>query len=142
VDRSELIRKTTHDHFRKPVTWIVIVILIVMLILGNIRTALIIASVIPLSLLFTLSMMYLLKIDANLMSLGALDFGIIIDGGMIVAEYIALMLNRNSRILGQITGSDRKFVTDNITIEGASKMMNSAIFGKSLFSSFLSQFSR
>ncbi|HOM62548.1 MAG TPA: CusA/CzcA family heavy metal efflux RND transporter [Dysgonamonadaceae bacterium] len=130
VDRSELIRKTTLTIFENLLLGIVIVILIVMLILGNIRTALIIASVIPLSLLFTLSMMYLLKIDANLMSLGALDFGIIIDGGVIVAEYIALMLNRNSRILGQITGSDRKFVTDNITIEGASKMMNSAIFGQ------------
>ena len=130
VDRSELIRKTTMTIFENLILGIVIVILIVMLILGNMRTALIIASVIPLSLLFTLSMMYLLKIDANLMSLGALDFGIIIDGGVIVAEFIALMLNKNGRLLSQITGSDRKFVTDNITIEGASKMMNSAIFGQ------------
>ncbi|MDN5306454.1 MAG: heavy metal efflux system protein, partial [Bacteroidota bacterium] len=65
VDRSELIRKTTLTIFENLLLGIVIVILIVMLILGNIRTALIIASVIPLSLLFTLSMMYLLKIDAN-----------------------------------------------------------------------------
>lgn len=130
VDRSELIKKTTMTIFENLILGIVIVILIVMLILGNIRTALIIASIIPLSLLFTLSMMYLLKIDANLMSLGALDFGIIIDGGVIVAEFIALMLTKNGRLLSQITGSDRKFVTDNITIEGASKMMNSAIFGQ------------
>lgn len=130
IDRSELIHKTTFTILENLIIGISIVILIVILILGNIRTALIIASIIPLSLFFTLSMMYLMNIDANLMSLGALDFGIIIDGGVIVAEFIALMLNRNHRILYQIMGEDRKHMIDKITSEGASKMMNSAIFGQ------------
>ena len=69
-----------------------IVVLIVILLLGNVRSALVIASMIPLALLFTLSMMYIFKVDANLMSLGALDFGIIIDGAVIIVEFIALRI--------------------------------------------------
>lgn len=130
VDRSELIHKTTFTIMENLIIGIIIVIVIVMLILGNVRTALIIASIIPLSLLFTLSMMYLFNIDANLMSLGALDFGIIIDGGVIVAEFIALQLNKNFNILNLISGDDRKHMIDKITMGGASKMMNSAIFGQ------------
>ncbi|HBU45265.1 MAG TPA: CusA/CzcA family heavy metal efflux RND transporter, partial [Porphyromonadaceae bacterium] len=76
VDRSELIGRTTMTVFENLLFGCVIVILVVLLILGNLRTAMIIASIIPLSLLFTLSLMYIFGIDANLMSLGALDFGI------------------------------------------------------------------
>ncbi len=130
VDRSELIGRTTFTIIENLLIGIAIVILTVMVILGNIRTALIIASIIPLSLLFTLSMMYLFNIDANLMSLGALDFGIIIDGGVIVAEFIALQLNNNYSMLRQIPNSQRRSWLDKITINGASKMMNSAIFGQ------------
>ncbi len=53
---------------------------------------LVIASLIPLALLFTISLMYILGIDANLMSLGALDFGIIIDGAVIIVEFIAIQI--------------------------------------------------
>ena len=130
VDRSELIGRTTFTIFENLIIGILIVILIVMLILGNIRTALIIASVIPLSLLFTLSMMYLFRIDANLMSLGALDFGIIIDGGVIVAEFVALQLNRNYGMLRQLPAGQRYPFINKITMEATSKMMNSAIFGQ------------
>ena len=62
------------------------------LLLGNVRSALVIASMIPLALLFTISMMYIFGIDANLMSLGALDFGIIIDGAVIIVEFIAIQI--------------------------------------------------
>jgi len=130
VDRSELIGRTTMTVFENLLFGCVIVILVVLLILGNLRTAMIIASIIPLSLLFTLSLMYIFGIDANLMSLGALDFGIIIDGGVIIAEFIALSLNNHYDDANRLHGQERKDYIDEITINGASKMMNSAIFGQ------------
>ena len=62
------------------------------LLLGNIRSGLVVASVIPLSLLFAISLMSIFNIDANLMSLGAIDFGIIIDGAVIIVEYITFRI--------------------------------------------------
>lgn len=64
----------------------VLVIVILFLFLGNIRAALITALVIPLSMLFTFSGMVQQKVSANLMSLGALDFGIIVDGAVVIVE--------------------------------------------------------
>jgi len=78
LERSELIGKTTATVFENLLVGCLIVFLVVLLLLGNLRSALVISSMIPLALLFTLSMMYIFGIDANLMSLGALDFGIII----------------------------------------------------------------
>ena len=69
-----------------------IVIFVVVLLLGNLRSGLVVASVIPMCLLFALSLMYIFGVDANLMSLGAIDFGIIIDGAVIIVEYIAFKI--------------------------------------------------
>jgi heavy metal efflux system protein len=108
----------------------IIVMLTVILLLGNLRSALVIASMIPLALLFTVGMMYLFGIDANLMSLGALDFGIIIDGSVIIVEFIAIQMTlRNSMIL-ESQGDERQTIMDKIAFNGAAKMMKSAIFGQ------------
>ena len=85
---------------------------------------------IPLALLFTLSMMYIFGIDANLMSLGALDFGIIIDGAVIIVEYIAIRITLKRKEFDAVAGEERQLLIDKITYKGASKMMNSAIFGQ------------
>jgi cobalt-zinc-cadmium resistance protein CzcA len=130
LERSELISKTTFTIVENLLLGFVIVILIVLLLLGNLRSALVIASMIPLSLLFTLSMMYVFGIDANLMSLGALDFGIIIDGAVIIVEYIAIKITTRRKDLEGVKGGERVALIDTITFEGASKMMNSAIFGQ------------
>ena len=130
LERSELISKTTFTIVENLVLGFVIVILIVLLLLGNLRSALVIASMIPLSLLFTLSMMYIFGIDANLMSLGALDFGIIIDGAVIIVEFIAIKITLRKKDLDGLDSSERPKLIDKITFEGASKMMNSAIFGQ------------
>ena len=74
LDRSELINKTTFTITENLILGCLIVIFIVILLLGNVRSGLVVASVIPLCLLFALSLMYLFGIDANLMSLGAIDF--------------------------------------------------------------------
>lgn len=105
-------------------------IFIVVLLLGNFRSGLVVASVIPLSLLFTISLMNIFKIDANLMSLGAIDFGIIIDGAVIIVEFIAFKITSSSIHLNQLSKNERQEEIDNITFRSANKMMNSAIFGQ------------
>ena len=130
LDRSELIEKTTHTIAENLILGILIVIFVVVLLLGNFRSGLVVASVIPLSLLFTLSMMYLFKIDANLMSLGAIDFGIIIDGAVIIVEFVAFQINKNVLKIKSLSKEERQAAQDNITQEGTSKMMNAAVFGQ------------
>ncbi len=130
LERSELISKTSLTVAENLILGAIIVMLTVILLLGNIRSALVITSMIPLALLFTISMMYIFGIDANLMSLGALDFGIIIDGAVIIVEFIAIKMSlQKDEILGSV-GEERQTVMDRISFNGASKMMKSAIFGQ------------
>ncbi len=130
VDRSELVAKTTFTVVENLLLGAIIVMITVILILGNLRSALVIASIIPLALLFTISMMYIFGIDANLMSLGALDFGIIIDGAVIIVEYIALKISQRKSEIEVKKGEERLRIMDTISFEGASSMMKSAIFGQ------------
>ncbi|MGB3343911.1 MAG: CusA/CzcA family heavy metal efflux RND transporter [Aequorivita sp.] len=130
LDRSVLIAKTTSTVAENLILGILIVIFVVVLLLGNFRSGLVVASVIPLSLLFTLSMMYLFKIDANLMSLGAIDFGIIIDGAVIIVEFVAFQISKNALKLNALSTHKTQHAKDRITGESASKMMNAAIFGQ------------
>ncbi|MFA5849228.1 MAG: CusA/CzcA family heavy metal efflux RND transporter [Bacteroidales bacterium] len=129
LERSELISKTSFTVVENLLLGCFIVIFVVILILGNLRSALVIASMIPLALFFTISMMYIFGIDANLMSLGALDFGIIIDGAVIIVEYIAIRITANKQKYDLTPKGERQGEIDKITFMGASKMMGSAIFG-------------
>lgn len=130
LERSELISKTSFTVVENLILGAIIVLFIVILLLGNFRSALVIASMIPLALLFTIGMMFIFGIDANLMSLGALDFGIIIDGAVIIVEFIAIKmsLQKDEILLNQ--SDERQTLMDKISIAGASKMMKSAIFGQ------------
>ena len=130
IERSELISKTSFTVVENLLLGCIIVMLIVILLLGNLRSALVIASLIPLALLFTISLMYIFGIDANLMSLGALDFGIIIDGAVIIVEFIAIKITANKHEYDSLEGVQRQSLMDKITFDGASKMINSAIFGQ------------
>jgi cobalt-zinc-cadmium resistance protein CzcA len=130
LERSELIGKTSFTIAENLILGCLIVIFIVVLLLGNIRSALVIASMIPLALLFTISLMYIFGIDANLMSLGALDFGIIIDGAVIIVEFIAIRITAGKTDYDNSKGQQRQTLIDKITYQGASKMINSAIFGQ------------
>lgn len=130
LERSELISKTSFTVIENLILGAIFVMITVILLLGNFRSALVIASMIPLALLFTISVMYIFGIDANLMSLGALDFGIIIDGAVIIVEFIAIKLTvQKDEIMGS-EGENRQTILDKISFDGASKMMNSAIFGQ------------
>ncbi|GAA5221290.1 CusA/CzcA family heavy metal efflux RND transporter [Membranihabitans marinus] len=130
LERSELIGKTTYTIAENLILGCLIVIFIVVLLLGNLRSGLVVASVIPLCLLFALSLMYIFGVDANLMSLGAIDFGIIIDGAVIIVEYIAYKITNQRRQLLALPKNQRQGMIDAITFQGASKMMNSAVFGQ------------
>jgi cobalt-zinc-cadmium resistance protein CzcA len=130
LDRSELIKKTTTTVAENLILGCLIVIFVVVILLGNIRSGLVVASVIPLCLLFALSLMYLFGVDANLMSLGAIDFGIIIDGAVIIVEYIAYQITSQSDKLKSLGIAERRNLIDNITFSSSSKMMNSAVFGQ------------
>src|SRR5690625_3866830 len=130
LDRSELISKTTTTVAENLILGILIVIFVVVFLLGNFRSGLVVASVIPLSLLFTLSMMNIFDIDVNLMSMGAIDFGIIVDGAVIIVEFVAFQISRQSVKLQALSPKERLLQKDKITHKSASKMMNAAVFGQ------------
>ncbi len=130
LERSELIGKTTLTIAENLTLGVLIVIFVVVLLLGNIRSGLVVASVIPMSLFFALSLMYIFGVDANLMSLGAIDFGIIIDGAVIIVEFIAFKITAERTQLLTLPKAEKQNFIDNITHLGASKMMHSAVFGQ------------
>ncbi len=127
LDRSDLISRTTGTIARNLTEGALIVILVLVLLLGSIRGGLITASVIPLSLLFAFILMRLTGVWVNLMSLGAIDFGIIVDGAVIIVE--GVVHEMESRLGSQqqvLTRSDM----DDISRRSASTMMHSAFFGQ------------
>lgn len=92
-DRSDLVNETLGTIEHNLLTGAALVILVLILLLGNMRAALITAAVIPLSLLFTFVFMKWFSISGNLLSLGALDFGIIVDGAVIVLDHCVRKLH-------------------------------------------------
>lgn len=130
LDRSQLIQRTTHTIAENLIIGCLIVIFVVVLLLGNFRSGLVVASVIPLCLLFALSLMYIFGIDANLMSLGAIDFGIIIDGAVIIVEFTAYRITSKHKEYDNLSKQELRHLKDRVTFDSASRMMNSAIFGQ------------
>lgn len=130
LERGELLGKTTFTIAENLTLGALIVIFVVVLLLGNLRSGFIIASIIPLSLLFGISMMNLFGLSANLMSLGAIDFGIIIDGSVIIIEYVFFQLNQRLHAFSNLSGQALQVEKDHVTAEASNQMMRSAIFGQ------------
>ncbi len=126
LERNKLISSTTSTVINNLVEGALIVIFVLVFLLGNWRGGLIVASTIPLSLLFAFILMNVFDVWANLMSLGAIDFGIIVDGAVIIVEGTVFFLVSNIRKTGSNTQADR----DKQTYAASSKMMNSAFFGQ------------
>ena len=97
LDRSDLLRYTTHTVLHNLTEGIVLVVIILFLFLGNIRGAFIVALTIPFSLLFASICLDLRHIPANLLSLGALDFGMVVDGAVVMVENIVRHLSHGRR---------------------------------------------
>src|ERR1019366_8517297 len=91
-DRTDLVDNTLHTVTHTLLEGLVIVLAVLFLFLGSVRAALLTAIVIPLSLLFAFVCMHFTGIPANLLSLGALDFGIIVDGTLVMVEHIVHLL--------------------------------------------------
>lgn len=130
LERTELIKKTTFTVIENLTLGALIVIFVLVLLLGNLRSGLIVASIIPLSLLFGISMMNLFGISANLMSLGAIDFGIIIDGAVIIIEYIVFQVNQKKNSFQNLSGIALQTEKNRITMTSTAKMMRPAVFGQ------------
>lgn len=88
LDRAELVQRTIHTVSTNLIEGALIVILVLVLLLGNFRAGIIVASVIPLSMLFAIGMMTVFNVSGNLMSLGAVDFGLVVDGAVILVEHV------------------------------------------------------
>ncbi len=129
IDRTELVGRAIGTVQRNLLEGALIVVFVLVLLLGNLRAGLVVASVIPLAMLFAFSMMRLFGVSGNLMSLGAIDFGLIVDGAVIIVESVVHHIT---------TGSYRqkgveKLTTEQMDVEvreSASKLMKSAAFGQ------------
>ncbi len=94
IDRSDLVGFTTHTVMKNLTEGVILVVLILVLFLGNVRGAIIVAITIPFSLLFAATCLNIKGIPANLLSLGALDFGMVVDGAVVMVENIVRHLGR------------------------------------------------
>jgi cobalt-zinc-cadmium resistance protein CzcA len=123
LDRTKLIDKAIATVEHNLVEGGVIVLLVLLLLLGNWRAGVVVATMIPLCMLFALGMMSLFGVSANLMSLGALDFGLIVDGAVIIVEAVIFHL------VHQRTQAAHETM-DDVTETAATRLMSSALFGQ------------
>lgn len=100
LDRTELVNTTVQTVTRNLIEGIILVSLIVFIFLYNWRTTLIVASVIPLSFLFALTMLRIQGLPANLISMGAIDFGLLLEGTLVIVETVFVTLEKKARQLG------------------------------------------
>ncbi|WP_088340308.1 CusA/CzcA family heavy metal efflux RND transporter [Robiginitalea sediminis] len=126
LDRSRLISETTGTVRNNLLEGALIVIFVLVFLLGNWRGGFIVASTIPLSLLFAFILMNVFDVWANLMSLGAIDFGIIVDGAVIIVEASVFLLS--SYVIKKKALDKEK--RDDIAANASKKMMNAAFFGQ------------
>jgi heavy metal efflux system protein len=125
LDRTNLIDRAIHTVKTNLLEGALIVVFVLVLFLGNLRAGLIVASAIPLSLLFALALMNLFGVSANLMSLGAIDFGLIVDGAVIIVE-ASLHFLFAEKLNDKLTQQQM----NNAISNSAKRMMSSAVFGQ------------
>src|SRR6266404_6342701 len=123
-DRSQLIDRTIHTVKTNLFEGAALVVVILLLLLGNWRAALIVALAIPLSFLFALIGMAQFGISGNLMSLGAVDFGLIIDGAVVIVENIVRQLGKRQHALGRALTAEERTET----VLAASKQVGNPMF--------------
>lgn len=128
LDRTKMVNNAIGTVSKNLLEGALIVIFVLVLFLGNFRAGFLVASVIPLAMLFAVIMMNLFGVSGNLMSLGALDFGLIVDGAVIIVEAVMHSLT-HSRKLGSIARINQREMDIEVN-HSASRMMNSAVFGQ------------
>ena len=128
LDRTKMVNNSINTVSKNLMEGALIVIFVLVLFLGNFRAGFLVASVIPLSMLFAIIMMNIFGVSGNLMSLGALDFGLIVDGAVIIVEAIMHRLTHSKKFnhFNKLSQNDM----DAEVKFSASKMMKSAVFGQ------------
>ncbi len=128
LDRTKMVNNTISTVKTNLMEGALIVVFILVLFLGNFRAGFLVASVIPLSMLFAIILMNIFGVGGNLMSLGALDFGLIVDGAVIIVEAVMHQLAHHKKL-----GVHHRIPPHEMDIQvsrSASKMVNSAVFGQ------------
>lgn len=129
IDRTELVGRAIGTVKRNLLEGALIVIFVLVLLLGNLRAGLVVASVIPLAMLFAFAMMRLFGVSGNLMSLGAIDFGLIVDGAVIIVESVVHHITTGKYKKEGIPKLTSKQMDVEVR-DSASKLMKSAAFGQ------------
>ena len=124
LNRSELVKRNISTVIKNLIEGAIIVFIVLILFLGNVRAGLIVASVIPLAMLFGFIMMRIFGVSANLMSLGAIDFGIVVDGSIVILEGILAHIY-SKRLMGRSLNKEQM---DCEVEEGAGNVVRSATF--------------
>ena len=127
LDRTKMVNNAIGTVSKNLLEGALIVIFVLVLFLGNFRAGLLVASVIPLAMLFAIIMMNIFGVSGNLMSLGALDFGLIVDGAVIIVEAILHRFKHLTKF--QDKKISQEFM-DREVYTSSSTMMNSAVFGQ------------
>jgi len=125
-DRTELVERTIKTVETNLVEGALLVIVVLFLLLGNVRAALITAAIIPLSMLLTITGMVQSKVSGNLMSLGALDFGLIVDGAVIIVENCLRRFGEAQHRLGRLLGRDERF---SLAASATDEVIRPSLFG-------------
>ena len=128
LDRTKMVNNAIGTVEQNLLEGALIVIFVLVLFLGNFRAGLLVASVIPLAMLFAVCLMNAFGVSGNLMSLGALDFGLIVDGAVIIVEAVMHQL-AHSKKFSTIQALSQKDMDEEVK-HSAGKMMNSAVFGQ------------
>jgi cobalt-zinc-cadmium resistance protein CzcA len=128
LDRTKMVNNAIGTVSKNLMEGALIVIFVLVLFLGNFRAGILVASVIPLSMLFAVILMNLFGVSGNLMSLGALDFGLIVDGAVIIVEAVMHSIVHSRKFASSVRITQEEMDTE--VNHSASKMMNSAVFGQ------------
>ena len=128
IDRTKMVSHAISTVQKNLMEGALIVVFVLVLFLGNFRAGLLVASVIPLAMLFAVIMMNAFGVSGNLMSLGALDFGLIVDGAVIIVEAVMHQLSHSKKL--EVVNRLQQKQMDEEVQKSAGKMMNSAVFGQ------------
>ena len=126
LNRSELVDRTIWTVEKNLLEGALLVILVLFLLLGNFRAAIITAMVIPIAMLMTITGMVERNVSGNLMSLGALDFGLIVDGAVIIIENCIRRFGLAQKELGRLLTKDERF---KLTAKAAAEVIKPSVFG-------------
>jgi len=129
LNRSDLVGRAIGTVSRNLIEGALIVVFILVLLLGNFRAGLIVASVIPLAMLFAVSMMNIFGVSGNLMSLGAIDFGLIVDGAVIIVESVVHRIYMSKSHHSGVSRLTQSQMDENV-LDSTKRMMSSATFGQ------------